>query len=67
MSREVAGDSTRMDDAIKRREIREIAAHYQAISSGLLERVIDRLVQAFNPESIILYGSYAEGTATSIF
>ena len=53
-----------MDDAIKLREIREIAARYQAISSELLERVVDRLVAAFSPESIILYGSYAEGSAT---
>ena len=53
-----------MDDAIKLREIREIAARYQAISSEILERVVDRLLQAFNPKSIILYGSYAEGLAT---
>ena len=58
------GDCYCMNEAIKLREIREIAAHYQAISSGLLERVVDRLVEAFSPTSIILYGSYAEGLAT---
>lgn len=53
-----------MDEPIKTREIREIAARYQAVTSEILERVLDRLVQAFNPEGIILYGSYAEGLAT---
>ena len=53
-----------MNEAIKIREIREIAARYQAISSEILERVVDRLVEAFSPERIILYGSYAEGLAT---
>ena len=53
-----------MNEAIKFRKIREIAARYQAIDSEILERVVDRLVQAFEPEMIILYGSYAEGLAT---
>jgi predicted nucleotidyltransferase len=46
------------------REIREIAAQYSTISSGILERVVDRLLEAFSPERIILFGSYAEGHAT---
>jgi predicted nucleotidyltransferase len=53
-----------MNESIKTREIREIAARYQTISLGILERVIDRLLEAFNPERIILFGSYAEGLAT---
>jgi len=53
-----------MNEAIKFRKIREIAARYQAIDSEILERVVDRLVQAFEPEMIILDGSYAEGLAT---
>ena len=35
------------------------------VTDRLLEEIVDRVVQAFAPEQVILFGSYAEGRATA--
>ncbi|MCR4406909.1 MAG: nucleotidyltransferase domain-containing protein [Anaerolineae bacterium] len=38
---------------------------FQPVTHELLQQVTRRIVEAFNPEKIILFGSYAYGTPTS--
>ncbi len=44
---------------------RSKSAVFRPVTDELLEEIVKRIVDAFAPEQVILFGSYAEGRATA--
>lgn len=48
-----------------KRPIFDILMHMAGVTRGKIEEVVKKIVQEFEPEKIILFGSYAWGTPTN--